>query len=139
LPASASILVSPDHTANHADFDKASDTNFQTFSSARQNDANVKLAKLAALAPHVPFHVPKRNVTNQLREVAGQIVSSDIAMQASDTNELPDFVRQAQGLHISARPAAGFGHRPDWEYIPCGVNSHLVPYSFCSQPFGWTE
>ena len=118
MPASASILVSPDHTANHADFDKASDTNFQTFSSTRQNDANVKLAKLAALAPHVPFHVPKRNVTNQLREIAGQIVSRDVAVQASDTNELPDFVRQAQGLHISARPAAGFGHRLVWEYIP---------------------
>ena len=95
MPASASILVSPDHTANHADFDKASHTNFQALSSTRQNYVGIKLAKLAALAPHMPFDIPKGNVTNKLCKVAGQIVPGDVAVPASDTNELPHFVREA--------------------------------------------
>jgi hypothetical protein len=113
ISAASSILVSPDHPANHADFDKASDTNFQALSSARKDDAGIKLAKLAALAPHMPFDVPKGNVTDKLCKVAGQIVPSDVAVPASNTNELPDFMRKAQGLHISARSAAQFRHHPN--------------------------
>jgi hypothetical protein len=109
----SSVFVSPDYSANHADFDKASDTNFQALSSAWKEDVGIKLAKLAALAPHMPFHIPKGNITEKLCEVAGQIVTSDLAVPASDANELPDFVREAQGLHISARSVAKFRHRPD--------------------------
>ncbi|WP_421914010.1 hypothetical protein [Mesorhizobium sp.] len=58
----------------------------------------------------MPLDVPKGNVTHKLCEIAGQIMTGDIAVPASDTNELPDFVRKAQGLHISARSAAGFRH-----------------------------
>lgn len=86
LTTLCSVLVSPDHPANHADFDKTPNTNFQTLGCARQDDAGVKLATFAALTPHVPFHVPKRYITDQLCEVAREIVSSNVAVPASDTN-----------------------------------------------------
>jgi len=43
----------------------------------------------------MPFDIPKRNVTDKFREIAGQIVPGDVAVPASDTNELPHFVREA--------------------------------------------
>jgi len=43
----------------------------------------------------MPFNIPKGNVTNKLCKVAGQIVPGDVAVPASDTNELPHFVREA--------------------------------------------
>ncbi|WP_284270291.1 hypothetical protein [Mesorhizobium huakuii] len=43
----------------------------------------------------MPFDIPKGNVTDKLCQVAGQIVPDDVAVPASDTNELPDFVREA--------------------------------------------
>lgn len=61
----------------------------------------------------MPFDIPKGNVTYKLCKIAGQIVPSDVAVPAPNTNELPDFVREAQGLHISARSAAQFRHWPN--------------------------
>ncbi|WP_272483024.1 MULTISPECIES: hypothetical protein [unclassified Mesorhizobium] len=43
----------------------------------------------------MPFDIPKGNVTDKLREIARQIMPGDVAVPASDTNELPDFVREA--------------------------------------------
>ncbi|ESY78828.1 hypothetical protein X740_18970 [Mesorhizobium sp. LNHC221B00] len=71
MAAAFSIVVSPDHSADHANFDKTSNTNFQALSSARQDYVGIKLAELAALAPHMPFDVPKGNVTDKLCKVAG--------------------------------------------------------------------
>jgi hypothetical protein len=61
----------------------------------------------------MPFDIPKGNVTDKLCKLAWQVVPRDVAVPASNTNELPDFVREAQGLHISARSVAQFRHRPN--------------------------
>ncbi|WP_167391937.1 hypothetical protein [Mesorhizobium sophorae] len=103
-------LILPYHPAHHADFDKPPDAYLHALQRTWQQDIHVELAAFAPLATHVPSHVPKRNVPDELGEVPRQVVAGDVAVDAPDADQLPDLMRSAQGLHKAARSSALFRH-----------------------------
>ncbi|MER8489031.1 hypothetical protein NKI51_24040 [Mesorhizobium australicum] len=79
-------IVAPDYLAHHADAGKPPNAYLQAVGCARQQDVDIELTALTALAPHVTFNIPKWNIPKQLGEVASRVVARDVAGDTPDAD-----------------------------------------------------
>ncbi|WP_181170723.1 MULTISPECIES: hypothetical protein [unclassified Mesorhizobium] len=131
---SGALVVFPDHAPNHTDPDKPPHAYLHNLGSAGEQDVHIKLPPLASLTPQVPFDIPERKVPHELEEVPRQIVARDVAVDATDADQLPDVVGTAERLNDAAGSAAGLRHgQPIGSYSSKSQFTHIdifVPFLF---------